>query len=215
MIGLSGRQRVAAYRMLLATGLYLKLCGAERELGITSTVRVTGRQRDWEVVEMATRAQVGREPKELTKELAAVPKLIAGIVAGHGEARLTWRPDEKTWSVSDVLAHLRSSAEIRGKWIVAILDSDNPTLRAVSPRSAFKKYVDRDVAVSLKEFAEERSALVKRLRSLNDADWKRTLTFKGASPRSTVATVTACAWGLVQHEIDHLDQFRALLSDDL
>jgi uncharacterized damage-inducible protein DinB len=161
---------------------------------------------------MATRPQVSREPKELTKALAAVPKLIAAILAGHEETRLTWRPDEKTWSVSDVLAHLRSSAEIRGTWIAAILDSDNPTLRAVSPRSAFKKYVDRDVAVSLREFAQERAALVKRLRSLDEADWQRTLTFTGASPRSTIATVTACAWGLVQHEMDHLDQFRALLS---
>lgn len=160
---------------------------------------------------MGTRVRGSREPKELTKELAAVPKLIAGTVAGHEDARLTWRPDEKTWSVSDVLAHLRS-AEIRGKWIAAILDTDNPTLRALSPRSAFKKYVDRDVAVSLTEFTEERSALVKRLRSLDEADWKRTLTFTGASPRSTIANVTACAWGSVQHERDHLDQFRDLLS---
>jgi hypothetical protein len=148
----------------------------------------------------------------LTKELAAVPKLIAGIMAGHDETRLTFRADEKTWSASDLLAHFRSCAEMQGKWIAAMLERDNPTLRAVSPRSAFRKYVDRDVAVSLKEFTEERAALVKRLRSLDEAGWKRTLTFTGASPRSTVANVTACAWGLVQHEKDHLDQFRDILS---
>jgi hypothetical protein len=161
---------------------------------------------------MAARIQVGREPKELTKELASVPKLIAGILAGHDETRLSWRPDDKTWSVSDLVAHLRSCAEVQGKWIAAMLDRDSPTFRAVSPRSAFRKYVDRDVAISLKEFTEERAALVKQLRSLDAAGWKRTLTFTGASPRSTIATVTACAWGLVQHEKDHLDQFRNLLS---
>jgi hypothetical protein len=101
---------------------------------------------------------------------------------------------------------------MQGKWIAAMLDRDNPTLRAVSPRSKFRKYVERNVAVSLKEFTDERAALVKRLRSLDGADWKRTLTFTGASPRSTIASVTACAWGLVQHEKDHLDQFRDLLS---
>jgi hypothetical protein len=148
----------------------------------------------------------------MTKELAAVPKLIAGIVTDHAESRLTWRPDPKAWSASDVLAHLRSCAEVRGKWIAAILDRDNPTLRAVSPRSAFRKYVDRDVAVSLSEFTSERAALVKRLRSLDDADWDRTLTFTGASPRSSVTTLTACAWGLVAHEKVHLQQFRDLLS---
>ena len=161
---------------------------------------------------MTARVQVGREPKDLTKELAAVPKLIAGILDGHDDARLTWRPDDKTWSASDVLAHLRSSAEVQGKWIAAMLDRDNPTLRAISPRSAFRKYVDHDVHVSLKEFADERAALVKRLRSLDEAGWRRTLTFTGASPRSSNPTVIACVWGLVQHEKDHLPQFRDLLS---
>ena len=160
---------------------------------------------------MTARVQVSTEPTALTKALAAVPKQIAGIVADHDEKRLTWRPDAKTWSVSDVLAHLRSCAEMQGKWIAAMLERDNPTMRAVSPRSKFRKYVDRDVSVSLKEFTKERAALVKQLRGLDDAGWKRTLTFTGASPRSTVATVTGCAWGLVQHELDHLDQFRDLL----
>lgn len=160
---------------------------------------------------MAAQVQVSREPKALTKELAAIPKLIAGILAGHDEARLTWRPDEKTWSASDVLAHLRSGADVQGKWIAAMLDRDNPTLRAVSPRSAFRKYVDRDVAASLEEFAAERAALVKRLRALDEADWKRSLTFTGASPRSSNPTVAACAWGLVQHEKVHLQQLRDLL----
>ena len=161
---------------------------------------------------MAARVQVSTEPKALIKELAAVPKLIAGIVAGHDETRLTFRPDEKTWSASDLLAHLRSAAEVQGKWIAAMLDRENPTLRAVSPRSAFRKYVDRDFAVSLKEFTDERAALVKRLRSLDESGWERALTFTGASPRSSNPTVTACAWGLVQHEKDHLQQFRDLLS---
>jgi hypothetical protein len=160
---------------------------------------------------MATGLRVSTEPKALTKELAAVPKLIAGILAGHDESRLTWRPDENAWSASDLLAHLRSSAEVRGKWIAAMLDRENPTLRAVSPRSAFRRYVGRDVAVSLEEFTAERAVLVKRLRSLDDAGWGRTLTFTGASPRSSHPTVTACAWGLVQHEKDHLQQFRDLL----
>ena len=156
-------------------------------------------------------APVAQEPKAVTKELAAIPRLIADVLHGHDDARLTWRPDERAWSASDVLAHLRSSADVQGGWIAAMLDRDDPTLRAVSPRSAFRKYVDRDVAVSLEEFADERSALVKRLRSLDEDGWRRTLTFTGAAPRSSHPTVLACAWGLVQHEKSHLQQFRDLL----
>ena len=162
-------------------------------------------------LDVAARTDVSRAPKALTKELAAIPKLVAAIVDGHDDTRLTWRPDEKTWSASDVLAHLRSCAEVQGKWIAAMLDRDNPTLRAVSPRSAFRKYVDRDVRVSLEEFTAERAALVKRLRSLDDAGWRRSLTFTGAAPRSSNPDVIACAWGLVQHEKHHLDQLRELL----
>jgi hypothetical protein len=40
---------------------------------------------------MAARVQISTDPKELTKALASFPKQIAGIVAGHDEARLTWR----------------------------------------------------------------------------------------------------------------------------
>ena len=160
---------------------------------------------------MAARVLVSRDPKVLTKELSAVPKQIAAIVAGHDESRLSWRADEKTWSASDLLAHLRSCSEVQGTWIAAMLDRDNPTLRAVSPRSAFRKYVDRDLSTSLEEFAVERRALVKRLRALDEAGWRRTLTFTGASARRSTPSVTDCAWGLVQHEKDHLDQFRELL----
>jgi uncharacterized damage-inducible protein DinB len=160
---------------------------------------------------VAARVQQSKESKELAKALADVPKLIADIVGRHDESRLTWRADAKTWSASDVIAHLRSCAEVRGKWIAAMLERDNPTLRAVSPRSAFRKYVDRDVAVSLKEFAAERAELVTQLRGLDAPSWARTLTFTGASPRSTTMTVGECARGLVQHEEDHLHQLKALL----
>ena len=149
--------------------------------------------------------------KHLTKDLAAVPKVIAGLAAGHNDARLTWRADDKTWSASDVLAHLRSCAAVRGKWMAAILERDHPTIRAVSPRSAFRKYVDRDFAVSLKEFADERAALVKRLRTLDDAGWTRGLTFTGASPRSTEMTLLQCATAMLQHEHVHVDQIREVL----
>ena len=155
--------------------------------------------------------ELAAAPKQLMKELASVPKQIAGLAAGCDETRLTFRADAKTWSASDVLAHLRSCAEVRGKWFAAILDRDHPTVRAVSPRSAFRKYVDRDFAVSLKEFTDERVALVKRLRGLDDAGWQRGLTFTGASPRSTEMNLAQCATSMVLHERVHIEQIRELL----
>jgi hypothetical protein len=148
----------------------------------------------------------------LTTSLAEVPTLIAGLAAGCADReRLTQRADAKAWSASDVLAHLRSCADVRGKWIAAMLDRDHPTVRAVSPRSAFRKYVDRDFALSLQELTDERSALVDRLRGLDDAGWARGLTFTGASPRSTELSVVRCARDLLDHELVHVEQIRQLL----
>ena len=149
--------------------------------------------------------------RKLTKDLAAIPQELAALAAGHDEKRLTWRADDKAWSASDVLAHLRSCAEVRGKWMAAMLDRDHPTIRAVSPRSAFRKYVDLEFTVSLKEFADERAALVERLRALDDAGWARGLTFTGASPKRTEQTMAQCATDLLQHERVHLEQIRDVL----
>ena len=149
--------------------------------------------------------------KQLIRDLAAVPDLIAALAAGHDNRQLTSRPDPNTWSASDVLAHLRSCAEVRGKWIAAMLDRDHPTIRAVSPRSAFRKYVDRDFGQSLKEFAAERAGLVERLQGLDDTGWARGLTFTGASPRRTEQSVVRCATDLLEHERIHLEQIKQAL----
>ena len=147
----------------------------------------------------------GASVKQLAKDLAAIPGLIARLAMGNDNSQLTWRPDTDTWSASDVLAHLRSCADVRGKWIAAMLDRDHPTVRAVSPRSAFRKYVDRDFGLSLKEFALERAALVKRLQGLDAAGWERGLTFTGASPKRTEQTLAQCATDLLEHERVHLE----------
>jgi hypothetical protein len=149
--------------------------------------------------------------RQIVDDLAVVPGSIAALVAGQDGARLTARADPKAWSASDVLAHLRSCAEVRGKWFTAMLERDHPTVRAVSPRSAFRNYVDRDVAASLLEFTAEREALVARLRGLDADGWARGLTFTGASPRSTELTVATCATGLLGHELIHVEQIGALL----
>ena len=149
--------------------------------------------------------------RELVLGMAEVPGLIGNIAAGHDDTRLTYRPDPQTWSASDVLAHIRSCADVRSKWIAAMLDRDHPTLRAVSPRSAMRRYVGRDFAMSLREFSDERAALVARLRELDDPGWERGLTFTGASPGRTEQTIAGCAADLLSHERLHLTQLEDAL----
>ena len=53
--------------------------------------------------------------------------------------RLQYRIDKKAWSVNDILAHLRSCADVWGGSIEAMLAQDKPTLPYRHPRQWIKK----------------------------------------------------------------------------
>jgi hypothetical protein len=74
---------------------------------------------------------------KVLKLLAKTPRRIASMSKGVENARLHFRPGEKVWSANDVLAHLRSCADVWGKSITAMLAQDHPTLRYLS------SYVDQ------------------------------------------------------------------------
>ena len=79
------------------------------------------------------------EIEQCLKLLAETPRRIASASNGLENTRLHFRPDEETWSVNDILAHLRSCADVWGKSIMAMIAQDRPTLRYVSPRTWIRK----------------------------------------------------------------------------
>jgi len=56
------------------------------------------------------------------------------------------------WSASDVLAHLRSCADVWGGYMMRILAEDRPTVHAVNPTTWIRQtdYPDLDVHTSLR-----------------------------------------------------------------
>jgi hypothetical protein len=71
--------------------------------------------------------------------LAETPARIAAITAGLTSAQLHATPGPDEWSANDVLAHLRSCADVWGSCIRTVLDHDAPTIRAVGPRTWIKR----------------------------------------------------------------------------
>jgi hypothetical protein len=67
--------------------------------------------------------------------LAGTPPRIAVLTAGLPPDQLCATPPDGGWSADDVLAHMRSCADVWGDCIAAIITQDTPTLRAVNPRS--------------------------------------------------------------------------------
>ena len=65
--------------------------------------------------------------------LTESPGRIAALTDGLSAAKLQTRPTSGEWCANDVLAHLRSCADMWGNCIAAIIGQDKPTLRAVNP----------------------------------------------------------------------------------
>ncbi len=75
-------------------------------------------------------------PLRIDQVLAALeeqPKAIAALTAGLPRARLHRSSSRSEWSLNDVLAHLRSCADMWGKYMATIIAEDRPTIRAMNP----------------------------------------------------------------------------------
>ena len=59
--------------------------------------------------------------------LTTTPHRIASATRGLNGGELNWRPTADSWSVNEILAHLRCCAAVWGESIMKILKQDNPT----------------------------------------------------------------------------------------
>ncbi len=142
------------------------------------------------------------------ESLAEAPRRIAVATKGLPEARLTLRTEEEPWSVNDILAHLRASADVREKFIHSMLTQDHPTLRYISPRSYVRKtnYPDLAFHESFRAYKKQRNELLKRLGDLSIEDWSRTAIIK-----ERPETVFGYTRYLTEHESAHCEHIEKLV----
>lgn len=139
--------------------------------------------------------------------LAEHPPRLAALTDGLSEAQLHASPNPGEWSANDVLAHIRSCADVWGGCIRVILAEDRPTIKAVDPRTWIERtnYPELDFHPSLRAFATQRADLLAVLESLPPASWSRTATVTGAG-KVLVRTVQDYAARLARHERTHVKQ---------
>lgn len=143
--------------------------------------------------------------------LAQTPPRIAEITAGLTTAQLHSSPGPDKWSANEVLADLRSCADVWGNCMKTILDQDTPTIRALNPRTYIKQtdYPKQKFHPSFRAFAKQRAALLAVLKPLPPKSWSRKATITGAgSP--LVLTVLSYANRMAIHERAHLKQFQRI-----
>ncbi|MDP9251781.1 MAG: DinB family protein [Chloroflexota bacterium] len=155
-------------------------------------------------------------PLAIDQVLAALteqPKALAALTAGLPRARLHGSPRRGEWSLNDVLAHLRSCADMWGKYMAMIIAEDQPTIRAMNPTTWIKStnYPELEFAPSFRAFTEQRAELLALLRPLPKAAWSRTATVTGGgAPRER--TVLEYARWLANHERSHLKHITRIVS---
>jgi hypothetical protein len=152
-----------------------------------------------------------QNPDEIEKYLSLLSdtsRRLMKATQGFDEARLQYKPDEKSWSVNDILAHLRSCADVWGDSIEAMLAENMPTLPYRHPRQWVKKtnYPNLLFHESFQAFRMQRKKLLKILKSLSFEDWPRAAMIKNRE--HTVFTQTR---RMALHEEVHCQQIEEML----
>ena len=139
--------------------------------------------------------------------LADAPARIAVLAEGLSPAQLRTQPNPDEWSITDVLAHLRSCSDMWGGGIATILAEDRPTFRAINPTTWIKHtdYPDLEFRTSFEADAVQRADLLAVLDSLSPEGWARSGTATGAGP-PLQRTVRSFAERIAIHERSHVKQ---------
>jgi len=149
------------------------------------------------------------EIEQYLKLIEATPHRLAKITNSLDEVHLQRRTKAEPWSVNDILAHLRSCADVWGDSIVSMLAEENPTVPYRHPRQWIKKtnYPELPFHESLQVFVAQRKKLLKALKHLPFEGWSRAAMIKGHEH-----TVFTQVRRMAMHEEVHCQQIEEILT---
>jgi uncharacterized damage-inducible protein DinB len=147
----------------------------------------------------------GKEPLKVQQETA---KKLQKLIKPLNKKQLTQRPDPKTWSIAEVLAHL-ADAELVGGFRMRLIAGSNGT-----PIKAFDQdvwadvfsYGKQDPKVSLETFRVLRENNLRMLKSLPASAWEN-YGMHEERGKETLAHVVRMFAG---HDLNHLAQVEKL-----
>ena len=146
--------------------------------------------------------------------LNETPPRLAELTVGLAPAQLQTAPSDGEWSINEILAHLRACSDVWGDtYIAAILSQDQPTIKAINPRTWIKKtdYLAQEFQAALPAFTNQRRKLLAVLEPLPPAGWTRTNSLVGAG-KPLKQTLISHADGMARHERTHLKQIERIRS---
>jgi len=150
-------------------------------------------------------------PSEIEKHLKLleeIPRRIKSVTHELDDAHLQFKTDKKSWSVNDILAHLRSCSDLWTHSIYAMLAEHEPVFSDIDERKWAKvtRYAELPFAESFQAFSLQRENLLRVLKALPYASWKRSAIIFGRKH-----SVFTQARRLAKHENEHCEQIESLL----
>ncbi|MGA8206522.1 MAG: DinB family protein [Candidatus Dormiibacterota bacterium] len=146
--------------------------------------------------------------------LQETPDRLAEFTHGATPAQLRTAPARGEWSAAEVLAHLRSCADMWGQAIQVIVADDRPTLKAINPTTWIEStnYPQLEFRPSLNVFRSQRAQLLALLQSLPPGGWSRSATVVGAG-KPLERSVYDYAERLARHEHVHWKQLQKTVNE--
>jgi len=149
--------------------------------------------------------------KEVDKTLALLAKTslrIAELTNGMEDSVLQAKPDKQSWSVNDILAHLRSCSDLWTHSMYAMLAENQPVFSDIDERkwARVTGYAVVAFSESFQVLSLQRRNLLRVLEALPFEAWERS-----AIIFERKHTVFTQARRLVKHETEHLEQIKSLL----
>lgn len=150
-------------------------------------------------------------PAEIEKYLTTLgetPRLIAKATKDFDDRLLQAKADKKSWSANDILAHLRSCADLWIHSIYAMLTENEPVLPDINERKWAKVtgYANLPFTESLQAFSLQRENFLRILKALPFEAWE-----KSAIIFERKHTVFTQVRRLAKHEGEHCEQIEHLL----
>jgi uncharacterized damage-inducible protein DinB len=149
-----------------------------------------------------------KEIDQILHSLAETPLRIVDSTRGRDVSHLQAKPDRKSWSVNDILAHLRSCADLWTHSIYTMLAEQEPEFSDIDERKWAKVtgYAELPFAESFQAFSVHRENLLRVLNALPFESWEKSAIIFGRKH-----TVFTQARRLAKHEKEHCEQIEKLL----
>lgn len=151
------------------------------------------------------------EIEKFIQTLSETPRQIAQATKELEEEHLQFKSDKKSWSANDILAHLRSCADLWTHSIYAMLAENEPVFSDINERkwANVTHYAELPFQESFQAFSLQRANLLRVLQALPFEAWERSAII--FERKHTVFTQVR---RMAKHEKEHGEQMASLLQSN-